>query len=237
MKAFGSFLVWRKGKDLPGPAIQTIYVVVQLLSLLWLFATPWTAALQATPSFTSSRLHCWLVVSSQRDFLKDRYGFESQLGHFSVMWLSTCVLNCLFPTTLHFFWPFVGAGGSSDQLAVVSALKGMIKHPERKNTERILDLSTCQWSFWEPWAELERWERQNGPWQLDWGPLRSSISLLSIRVPSSLGSLPQKQQIVTGGTKFRKENSTFSSLGTHKIHFRKCKTMPCFSILFFFFYF
>ena len=94
------------------------YVVVQLLSLVWLFATPWTAALQATPSFTSSRLHCWLVVSSQRDFLKDRYGFESQLGHFSVMWLSTCVLNCLLPTTLHFFWPFVGAGGSSDQLAV-----------------------------------------------------------------------------------------------------------------------
>jgi len=195
MKAFNNFLVWRKEKDLPRPTIQNIYVVVQLLSLVWLFATPWTAAHQATLSFTSSRLHSWLVVSSQRDFLKDRCRFESQLGHLSVMWLSTCVLNCLFPTTLLFL--VVGGGwGQFRSISSASALKGMIKHHER-----ILDLSTSQWSFREPWAETERWERQSSPWELDQGPLRSSISLFNICVPSSLGSPLQKQQMVTGGTK------------------------------------
>ena len=49
MKAFNNFLVWRKEKDLPRPTIQNIYVVVQLLSLVWLFVTPWTAACQAFP--------------------------------------------------------------------------------------------------------------------------------------------------------------------------------------------
>ena len=35
--------------------VSTVVVVVQSLSRVWLFATPWTAALQASPSFSISR--------------------------------------------------------------------------------------------------------------------------------------------------------------------------------------
>ena len=46
---------WTKQDVCPHPVHSFLFVVVQLLSHAWLFATPWTAAFQASVAFTISQ--------------------------------------------------------------------------------------------------------------------------------------------------------------------------------------
>ena len=54
-----------RGSDLPDPGIEPVFSSVQLPSCVWLFATPWTAACQASLSITNSQslLNLMSIVS------------------------------------------------------------------------------------------------------------------------------------------------------------------------------
>ena len=61
--------VWRQVIS-KQPLSQDCVVVTQLLSHVWLFATPWTAAHQASLSFTISNM-CWIAKPEPIDSLKN----------------------------------------------------------------------------------------------------------------------------------------------------------------------
>ena len=82
-------------------------VKVKLLNLVWLLATPWTAAHQAPPSMGLSRQECWSEVPSPSPFfcyfslsimyvLPFKRGFSELLSPWS-SFLSHSLYNCGFP--------------------------------------------------------------------------------------------------------------------------------------------
>ena len=75
--------------------LQCMKVKVKLLSHVWLFTTPWTAAYKATPSMGFSRQEYWSGVPSpslSQDFSVSDHGKEHLLGFPSVTPFSDLVL-------------------------------------------------------------------------------------------------------------------------------------------------
>ena len=126
-------LLWASGSD----------VVVQLLSCAWLFATPWTAACQASLSFPISRSLLKLmsiesVIPSNRLILSCPYSscppsFPAS-GSFSGSWLFTpggqstgaSVSAPVLPMNIQ-DWFLLGLTGF-DLFAVQEAFKSLLQH-------------------------------------------------------------------------------------------------------------
>ena len=76
--------------------LQTVYTVVQSLSHVWLFATPWTPALQAPLSLIIS----WTL-------LKLTSNKSVMLSNHLILWPSLLLLHSIFSASGLFFFPMI----------------------------------------------------------------------------------------------------------------------------------
>ena len=143
-----------------------LVVVVQLLSCIWLFVTPWTAAHQASLSFTVSRSFLRFV------------SIESVMpSNYLILCCSLLFLPPIFPSirvfsnelVLHIRWPKYGSFSFSispsneysglisfrmdwlDLLAIQRTLKSLLQHHNSKASINSLVLSLAMVQFLHPY--------------------------------------------------------------------------------------
>ena len=105
---------WERDPVLPGENtghLRTRYAVVQLLSRVWLFATPWTAARQASQSFTIS----WSLLKFM--------SIESvMLSGYLILCRPLLLLPSIFPRFFPMSRLFASSGQSIGASAIASVL-------------------------------------------------------------------------------------------------------------------